>query len=213
MVFEHPGEAFIGSWSQPGDVESVRTSFSDFAPLVHKLLQLVDSCLEWSLARVPEIPTWRSQDGTILLIGDAAHAPTPHLAQGSAMCMEDAAVIAKCLSCISIKEDIPKATFAFQEIRKPRTEKVQQASWEMQTFWSLPDGPQQEARDRKLRGEPAKDIQAVSEGQKSRGPATPSWLIDYDAIEDVTSTVSYCLYNIANYGQARQYLKANGLLL
>ncbi|MDG4795725.1 FAD-dependent monooxygenase [Micromonospora sp. WMMD1082] len=65
------------------------------------------------------LPTWIR--GTVLLVGDAAHACSPNMAQGAAMAFEDAIVLAESLRQAA---DIPAALAAFQTRRRPRTDWV-----------------------------------------------------------------------------------------
>jgi FAD-dependent urate hydroxylase len=57
----------------------------------------------------------------VVLIGDAAHATSPNMAQGAAMALEDALVLAACLCEIA---SIPDALAAFESRRRPRTDWV-----------------------------------------------------------------------------------------
>ena len=50
---------------------------------------------KWALYRLSPLPTWTS--GRITLLGDAAHPMLPYLAQGGAMALEDAVVLADAL--------------------------------------------------------------------------------------------------------------------
>src|SRR5690606_24520105 len=76
----------------------------------------------WPLAKV-ETPSWHQ--GGIGLIGDAAHAMLPFQAQGAAMGIEDAAVLAPLL----MRSDTAAAALArFEMLRRPRVERVQQLS-------------------------------------------------------------------------------------
>jgi len=73
----------------------------------------------WPIYDMQSIPRW--QQGLICLIGDAAHATSPHVGQGASMAMEDAIVLAKCL------RDVPdtRAAFAtFENLRRERVERV-----------------------------------------------------------------------------------------
>lgn len=63
--------------------------------------------------------------GRATLIGDAAHPMPPFLAQGAAMALEDAAVLA---SVLAIEQDIAKAFRAYERLRLPRTSRVVRAS-------------------------------------------------------------------------------------
>ena len=59
--------------------------------------------------------------GPVLLIGDAAHATSPNMAQGAAMALEDALVLAESLNAA---DSIPEALAAHERRRRPRTDWV-----------------------------------------------------------------------------------------
>lgn len=68
-------------------------------------------------------PAARWVDGRATLLGDAAHPILPHVAQGAAMALEDALVLAAELAA---RPDIPEAAFLrYAEARQPRTSRVQ----------------------------------------------------------------------------------------
>ena len=59
------------------------------------------------------------------LLGDAAHAMVPFLAQGAAMAIEDAAVLAASLYGAA---DVPAALSAYEAARKPRVTRLWEAA-------------------------------------------------------------------------------------
>ncbi|MEE1735844.1 FAD-dependent monooxygenase [Streptomyces sp. BE147] len=63
--------------------------------------------------------------GRVVLAGDAAHASTPHLAQGAAMAVEDAQVLAESLDA---EDDVAAALTAWEARRRPRAMWVQNMS-------------------------------------------------------------------------------------
>jgi FAD-dependent urate hydroxylase len=68
---------------------------------------------------MPRLPTWHTEK--MIVIGDAAHAPSPTSGQGASLAIEDAVQVAKCL------RDLPGPGLAFatfEQIRRPRAEKV-----------------------------------------------------------------------------------------
>ncbi|AVZ76424.1 FAD-binding monooxygenase [Streptomyces lunaelactis] len=65
------------------------------------------------------IPTWHKD--LVCLVGDAAHATSPHVGQGASMAMEDSIVLTKCLRDLP---DPQQAFAAFQALRKERVEKI-----------------------------------------------------------------------------------------
>lgn len=74
----------------------------------------------WPLLTVDADDRLRSRE-RIVLIGDAAHAMFPFAAQGAAMALEDAWVLA---SCIASKVTIHDALAAYAAIRLPRIQRV-----------------------------------------------------------------------------------------
>lgn len=75
MNLYHSGDTGdAGDWKAPGDLNHMRSVFNDFNPQIQKLLGLVESCILWKVVAVPELESWMSPHGKMVLIGDAAHA-------------------------------------------------------------------------------------------------------------------------------------------
>jgi 2-polyprenyl-6-methoxyphenol hydroxylase-like FAD-dependent oxidoreductase len=68
-------------------------------------------------------PWWHK--GRVVLIGDAAHAPTPQLTSGGGMAIEDGVVLAECLGAPG---SAMQALEAFSQRRIPRVKRVWEAS-------------------------------------------------------------------------------------
>jgi FAD-dependent urate hydroxylase len=68
---------------------------------------------------LPRVPTWRR--GPMVIIGDAAHAPSPSSGQGASMAAEDAVTLAKCLRDLA---DVPQALAAYEGLRRRRVERI-----------------------------------------------------------------------------------------
>ncbi|MCW5696881.1 MAG: FAD-dependent monooxygenase [Bauldia sp.] len=78
----------------------------------------------WPITMVDPAAPWAR--GPVVLLGDAAHAMAPFLAQGGAMAMEDAYVLAQKLA---LQPDAPAAAFAaFERDRRPRVTRVWNAA-------------------------------------------------------------------------------------
>jgi FAD-dependent urate hydroxylase len=68
---------------------------------------------------IPHLPAWHN--GRMIVIGDAAHAPSPTSGQGASLSIEDAVVLTKCLRDLPS----PQAAFArFEAARRPRVERI-----------------------------------------------------------------------------------------
>lgn len=68
---------------------------------------------------VPHLPRWHR--GRMLVLGDAAHAPSPSSGQGASLAIEDAVVLGRSLRDIG---DPGEAFARFEQIRRPRVEKI-----------------------------------------------------------------------------------------
>jgi salicylate hydroxylase len=110
-----PGE----SWDQPGDPTELADDFGGWAPPIPDILASASNCFVWALFDRDPLPRW-SEDRVVLL-GDACHPMPPFQAQGAAMAIEDAIVLAKCLQVHGVSQ---ASLTLYERIRKPRTTRV-----------------------------------------------------------------------------------------
>ena len=113
------GQGYGGIWGQ------VRDSLADDAVVNY----------QWIEAICVDSPWFR---GRTIIIGDAAHACPPLIAQGAAMCAEDAVILAEMLtSGSSVDEVLP----AFMERRFPRVKMVLDNSLTLAEWEIHPETP------------------------------------------------------------------------
>jgi salicylate hydroxylase len=114
-------------WTILADKREIAQNFANNSVLLKELLNdLVASpepCYQWGLFVHEPLPYW--SQGKITLLGDAAHPMLPFQAQGAAMAIEDAYVLAKYLAS---EQDATTAFVKYQQARIQRTTKVQQVS-------------------------------------------------------------------------------------
>ena len=60
-----------GHWGIKADPVEMAKDFQDFCPEVVELLSKVDRCIKWTLAELAPLPTCRSENGRVMLLGDA----------------------------------------------------------------------------------------------------------------------------------------------
>lgn len=107
-------------WSSAGRPADLLGRFERFAPLARTLLALPDSWQKWAL--FDRAPRRIRAQGPVTLLGDAAHPMLPFLAQGGAMAIEDAAVLAHCLGR---EEDAARAFRSYERARRHRVARAQ----------------------------------------------------------------------------------------
>jgi salicylate hydroxylase len=119
------------SWSAPGWSEPAgraeiipRLAAEPWAPAARALVGVPDAWLKWAI--YDRRPLLRWSQGPVALLGDAAHPMLPFLAQGAAMAIEDAAVVAQCLA--GAPDDASEALRTYCALRRGRTWKVQRVA-------------------------------------------------------------------------------------
>lgn len=114
-----PGAKSARGWNNSGDSESLQTLFAGWNREIVSMLERI-SWQSWPLYEVRDT-CFRAGSKTVL-IGDAAHAMTPHAAQGAAMAIEDACALAACFE--KAGGDVEKTLAAFTALRTPRIARV-----------------------------------------------------------------------------------------
>jgi salicylate hydroxylase len=102
------------------DVAVLRRFFARWAPAVRAL----PDAAAWSVTPLCDRPPgYGTGRGAVVLIGDAAHPALPHLAQGAALAIEDAAVLAARLA--AGPNDLERMFRRFEQGRSARVARVQ----------------------------------------------------------------------------------------
>ena len=120
-VEERPEWAAEG-WSHADDPAHLRAAFAGFGPRVQGWLTQVQTPYLWGLFRHPVAKTWGKamQNGTVAILGDAAHPSLPFLAQGASMGLEDAWVLADLLTRLPLDQAVAQ----YQTARAPRCARI-----------------------------------------------------------------------------------------
>jgi salicylate hydroxylase len=107
--------------SEPGTVEECLADFRGWHEDVQTLIRQSPRLLKWALAQRDPIPAWTK--GRISLLGDAAHATLPFLAQGAVHSIEDGTVLARCLEGVDPAQ-VAAALKRYEAARIERTSRM-----------------------------------------------------------------------------------------
>ncbi|PMD41246.1 FAD/NAD(P)-binding domain-containing protein [Hyaloscypha variabilis F] len=139
--------------NRKGDISHILSNIDPYEDRIKAFINLIpeENCKLWNVAQLPDLQTWVSSSGRIVVLGDAAHAMSPHLGQGAAISIEDGGVLSLCLARTSSTLEIKKATKAYETVMKGRAERVKKAA-EMSGRWkTLGEGKERERRDEGFR--------------------------------------------------------------
>lgn len=136
----------VESWTERGVAAELRGDFRGWSRELQTLLDAVedDALYKWALFDRPPMAQWGR--GRVTLLGDACHPTLPFMAQGAAMAIEDAAVLAACLAAMPV----PAALARYEALRRERTAGVQTGSRRNARVFHL-SGPAAWARNRAVR--------------------------------------------------------------
>ena len=117
-------------WVIPSSQEAAKEDFVDCGPVMQKVVSMMDKPSKWALFDHPECHTFYK--GNFALIGDAAHASTPHQGAGCGQAFEDALIMCSLLAdeAIEKSEHVESAFAAYDAVRRPRTLEVVRTSRE-----------------------------------------------------------------------------------
>lgn len=173
------------SWTTKGDKQAMKAVFSSFSPIVQKLLDLAPDgeVVEWRLRSHKPLGTWTR--GAVALLGDACHPTLPHLSQGAAMAIEDAACLVEVLSLIPGDRldsvTISRALKVYEQLRKPRTTTLVDLAAASARALHLGEGEAKDQRDRQFEAARTKGAPLPD---KWASPEVQEMIYGYDCVED-----------------------------
>lgn len=115
----------VESWTEQGSHSELKSDFKGWHANLQTLIDQADpgSLYKWGLFDRAPMPNWGR--GRVSLLGDACHPTLPFMAQGAAMAIEDAVVLAGCLSGA---RDPAHGLARYEALRRERTAAIQRGS-------------------------------------------------------------------------------------
>jgi salicylate hydroxylase len=132
------------NWIQPVSSETMLKDFAHWGSPMKALLSNIQRPQRWAMYDQLPAPTYVK--GRVVLLGDAAHATTPHQGQGAGMAFEDSFILSNILGQIlnqpfgdgseneesgDVNLTLECCLRAYDQVRRTRTQKVTSTSREM----------------------------------------------------------------------------------
>jgi len=154
------------SWVDRGEVADVLAAFAGWHTQVPSVIGSADETYKWALFDRMPLPRWSV--GRVTLLGDSCHPMLPFMGQGAAQAIEDAATLTGCM--LKYASDVPAALRVYEQLRLPRSSRLQSMSETNKIRFHLPDGPAQQQRDAQM-----------ASGATDWSLAAIAWLYEHDA--------------------------------
>ncbi|XMA14642.1 hypothetical protein WAI453_007433 [Rhynchosporium graminicola] len=118
--------------------EDMLADYNGWSATVQRILSLVSEPRAWAL--FDHHPTPRYYGHRAAVLGDAAHASTPHQGGGAGQAIEDALVLSTLLGKLTSPDGVSEALRIYDIIRRPRSEKLVRTSREAGMLYDFEHG-------------------------------------------------------------------------
>ncbi|KZM28420.1 Salicylate 1-monooxygenase [Ascochyta rabiei] len=118
-----PGKATVWSqdeWTVPATTDEIRQRFEGWYPPLIDVICDYSMPNKWALFDLQHDALYYRDN--ICLLGDSAHATTPHLGAGAGMAMEDAYLLGNLIALVGSVAHVENAFRAYDAVRRPRTQ-------------------------------------------------------------------------------------------
>ena len=135
------------SWLAEGRIEDALAEYTGWHDTIRTIIAATPRVLRQALYDREPLPDWRV--GRVVLLGDAAHPMMPFYAQGAAQSIEDAYVLAGCIT--ETPHDPVAALERYVLLRQPRTAWMQELSRREEELYQMTDAAAIADRNARMR--------------------------------------------------------------
>jgi salicylate hydroxylase len=126
------------TWIKPTTKEEMLAKFDGWSDPVKNILGLIEKPDIWALFDHPPAASYHRK-GKICLLGDSAHASTPHHGAGAGMAVEDAFILSRLLTSIESVGELEIAFAAYDAVRRPRSQRLVASSRKLGEVYNFED--------------------------------------------------------------------------
>ncbi|KZT02548.1 FAD/NAD(P)-binding domain-containing protein [Laetiporus sulphureus 93-53] len=162
-----------GAWGDPPSADLKRLVPSPCDARLRIVADNASNAVRVAVKDYGDLEEWVHESNTMVLVGQAAHPFPPASLQGTAMAVEDAAVLAKLFAHLSSPEEIGSFLWAFQDLRHKRCNEAREAEMSSMFWMTLENGEAQSSRDNGMR-EKFRAGKNVMEGEDGEDDS-PQW--------------------------------------
>ncbi|KAH8678429.1 hypothetical protein BX600DRAFT_507374 [Xylariales sp. PMI_506] len=141
-------------WVLPSSREAVLKDFEGWSEKPMKILELIDEPDKWALFEHPACTTFTHPTLPFCILGDAAHATTPHLGAGAGFAIEDAYILSGLLHSLDqpvTAADLHRVMEVYDEVRRPRSQELVVKSRKQGMLFDLTPEDGEKVEDWKLK--------------------------------------------------------------
>nr|GAT50088.1 predicted protein [Mycena chlorophos] len=143
------GDEEDGWKSVPVDLDQLPFDLSSYDPRLLEAIKLGES-MQYTKQYVFKQGDAVSLDGSIVLVGDAAHAVLMHGSHNTSMAIEDAAMLGALFSHLKNRKEVAILLETYEELRLKRVQATRDSEYQSLQMICLPSGAARDSRDAML---------------------------------------------------------------
>ncbi|KAL5483575.1 hypothetical protein ACEPAI_8807 [Sanghuangporus weigelae] len=148
QIFNPDVPGTMDVWDKVVPIEKINTE--GFPRELLELTRRAKNAVETKFVK-RKIEDWIHPDCKLVLVGESGHPQIPSSTHSGSLAVEDAAVFGAIFSRLRSREQIESFLYAYSELRVKRCMDIQDSESANSASVMLPDGPEQEERDRSMR--------------------------------------------------------------
>ncbi|KAF7290936.1 FAD-binding-3 domain-containing protein [Mycena chlorophos] len=201
------GDEEDGWKSVPVDLDQLPFDLSSYDPRLLEAIKLGES-MQYTKQYVFKQGDAVSLDGSIVLVGDAAHAVLMHGSHNTSMAIEDAAMLGALFSHLKNRKEVAILLETYEELRLKRVQATRDSEYQSLQMICLPSGAARDSRDAMLSLTKTREFKDFDDCN-AEDVLVDAWeryllVFNYDALEVVEDWLS--MYGWAMKGES----EANG---
>lgn len=120
---EQEGAPYEGPWVTDCSAQELHECYAGWEPEVVDLIKCIENPTRWAIHHLRPLPFYTTD--RVVLLGDAAHAMSPHQGAGAGQAIEDAFVLARVLGDpVTTMSTLRHAISAYEYVRLPQANRV-----------------------------------------------------------------------------------------
>ncbi|KAL0579342.1 hypothetical protein V5O48_002675 [Marasmius crinis-equi] len=133
-------------WDESVSTSTLESRIKQYHPRLQKLVRIASACRRTATHLIP-LTRFTDHTNSLVVIGDAAHVVISSCTHNGSIATEDAFTLGRLFSRVTSRDQVPLLLSGYNQIRRKRSEALEDAEFRGTDIVAVPPGPHRDARD------------------------------------------------------------------